>query len=168
MLLGEPDDFGVDLIESERIGGVAVHGERAGSEADEAEPFETREKLGLYWGNSALLGILALLAFVYLGGITTSYGAIAGGVLVAGGVSAEIGALHFDGVTQAIINLVGAIGLIVNAIVTNGEGIALLQTDQGKHILSGLRRDPSIAPEDTVLNISQEELAGAPSEGAIA
>ena len=103
---------------------------------------------------------LALLAFVYLGGITTSYGAIAGGLLVAGGVTAEFGALHFDGVTQAIINLVGAIGLIVNAIVTNGEGVALLQTDQGKHILSGLRRDPSIAPDDTALTISQEELAG--------
>lgn len=114
---------------------------------------------------------LALLAFVYLGGITTSYGAIAGGVIVAGGVSAEIGALHFDGVTQAIINLVGAIGLIVNAIVTNGEGIALLQSDQGKHILSGLRRDPGIAAdaEDTVLNITQDELGTvANAEGALA
>ncbi|MEM7094440.1 MAG: ABC transporter permease [Actinomycetota bacterium] len=110
---------------------------------------------------------LALLAFVYLGGITTAYGAIAGGLLVAGGISAEIGALHFDGVTQAIINLVGAIGLVVNAIVTNGEGIALLQTDQGKHILAGLRRDPTLAPEDTILTISQEELAeGAVVEGA--
>lgn len=107
---------------------------------------------------------LALLAFVYLGGITTSYGAITGGMLVAGGISAEIGALHFDGVTQAIINLIGAISLIVNAIVTNGEGIALLQSDQGKHILAGLRRDPTIAPEDTLLTISQEELA----EGATA
>ncbi len=107
---------------------------------------------------------LALLAFVYLGGITTLFGAIAGGLLVAGGLSAEFGALHFEGVTQAIINLIGAIGLIVNAIVTGGEGIALLQTDQGKHVLSGLRRDPSIAPEDGPLTISQEELAG--TEGA--
>ena len=103
---------------------------------------------------------LALLAFVYLGGITTAYGAIVGGLLVAGGLFGEFGALHFEGVTQAIINLVGAIGLIVNAIVTNGEGIALLQTDQGKHIQAGLRRDPSLAPEDTALTISQEELAG--------
>jgi branched-chain amino acid transport system permease protein len=64
---------------------------------------------------------LALLAFVYLGGITTSYGAIAGGMLVAGGISAEFGAIHFDGVTQAIINLIGAIGLIVNAIATSSR-----------------------------------------------
>ncbi|MEM7286181.1 MAG: ABC transporter permease [Actinomycetota bacterium] len=108
---------------------------------------------------------LALLAFVYLGGITTVYGAIIGGMLVAGGLTAEFGALHFEGVTQAIINLIGAIGLVVNAIVTNGEGIALLQSDQGKHVLAGLRRDPSIAPEDGPLTISQEELG---NEGAMA
>lgn len=108
---------------------------------------------------------LALLAFVYLGGITTVYGAIIGGMLVAGGLSAEFGALHFEGVTQAIINLIGAIGLVVNAIVTNGEGIALLQSDQGKHALAGLRKDPSIAPEDGPLTISQEELG---NEGAMA
>ena len=108
---------------------------------------------------------LALLAFVYLGGITTVYGAIVGGMLVAGGLTAEFGALHFEGVTQAIINLIGAIGLVVNAIVTNGEGIALLQVDQGKHVLAGLRRDPSIAPEDGPLTISQEELG---NEGAMA
>ena len=106
---------------------------------------------------------LALLAFVYLGGITTLWGALIGGCLVAGGIIAEFGALHFDGINQAIINLIGAIGLVVNAIVTNGEGIALLQTDQGKHVLSGLRRNPDIAPEDTALTISQDELAG---EGA--
>ena len=111
---------------------------------------------------SPILG-LALLAFAYLGGITTVTGALIGGLLVAGGLNAEALHIHFDSVDQTIINIAGGALLIVNAIATNGEGISLLQADQGKHILSGLRRDPSIAPEDSPLVLSQEELAG---EGA--
>lgn len=110
---------------------------------------------------------LALLAFVYLGGITTLFGAIIGGLLVAGGLMAEFGALHFEGLNQAIINLIGAVGLIVNAIVTGGEGVALVQTDQGRHVLAGLRADRSVAPEDTNYLISQAELHG-DEEGAMA
>ena len=52
-----------------------------------------------------------------------------------------------------------------NAIVTGGEGIALLQTDQGNHVLAGLRADPSLAPEDTALTISQAQLTGGKANG---
>ncbi len=116
--------------------------------------------------NFSVFAGLALLAFVYLGGITTLNGAVIGGCLVAGGLVAEFTGVHLEAIDVAIINTVGAIGLIVNAIVTGGEGIALLQTDQGKHILSGLRGDPDIAPEDTALTISQDELSD--DEGAMA
>ncbi|MGI9623254.1 MAG: ABC transporter permease [Acidimicrobiales bacterium] len=92
---------------------------------------------------------LAVLAFVYLGGITTIYGAIIGGLLTAGGLVNSFITLHFEDVNRDYITIVGAIGLIVNAIVTNGEGVALLQTDQGKHVLKGLRRKPkALAEED--------------------
>jgi len=85
---------------------------------------------------------LALLAFAYLGGITTTYGALTGGLIAAGGLTAEVGALHFAGVNNEIINIFGAVLLIINAIVTGGEGVAILQTEQGKHVLAGLRRKP--------------------------
>ena len=41
----------------------------------------------------------------------------------------------------------GAIGLVVNAKVTNGEGVALLQTDLAKNTLAALRREPDEAEE---------------------
>lgn len=118
---------------------------------------------------SPFLG-LALLAFVYLGGITTSYGAITGGLLVAGGLFAEFGAVHFSAINLAVINLVGAISLVLNAIVTNGEGLAILQTEQGRHILHGLRRPPGEAAhdesaprgdDDLEIDMTAEELDGA-------
>lgn len=107
---------------------------------------------------SPLVG-LALLAFAYLGGITTIWGAILGGCLVAAGLSAEFGALHFEGITQNYINAVGAVGLVVNAIATNGEGVALLQTRFGKEVLHGLRRDPDedVPAEEREANV---EMAG--------
>jgi len=115
--------------------------------------------------NFSVFAGLGLLAFVYLGGITTSFGAIIGGCLVAGGLIPEFLGLHFEGIDLGYINAVGAIGLIVNAIVTGGEGIALVQTDQGKIVQSGLRADPEIEPEDAAYLISQEELAeGSESE----
>jgi branched-chain amino acid transport system permease protein len=86
---------------------------------------------------------LGYLSFVYLGGITTVFGAVIGGVLAAGGLVPEFTKLHFDAVSDEYIVLVGAIGLVLNAILTRGEGIALLQTDQYRHILSGLRGRPS-------------------------
>ena len=110
---------------------------------------------------------LAIFAFVYLGGITTVFGAVAGGLLVAGGLVNSFIVLHFSDVTRDYISAVGAIGLILNAIATNGEGVALLNSDQAKHVLAGLRGDASIAPEDTALTISQEELYE-DTEGALA
>ena len=49
----------------------------------------------------------------------------------------------------------GAIGLVVNAKITNGEGIALLQTDLVKNTLAALRRPPD--DEDT--NSTKDEEA---------
>jgi branched-chain amino acid transport system permease protein len=88
---------------------------------------------------------LALLAFVYLGGITTVWGAIFGGMLVGGGLISEFGALHFEGITQAYINAVGAIGLVINAVVTNGEGISLMLTTRAKEF-AGIMRGPAGDP----------------------
>lgn len=69
---------------------------------------------------------VAVLAFAYLGGISMAAGSIYGGVLAAGGLSAFFISFHFPDVTRDYITAVGALGLILNAIVTNGEGIAML------------------------------------------
>ena len=53
------------------------------------------------------------------------YGAVVGGLLVAGGMPEFLG-VHFGDVERGMINAVGAVGLIVNAIVTGGEGVASL------------------------------------------
>ena len=82
---------------------------------------------------------LAMIAFVYLGGITTVWGAVLGGMLVGGGLLSEFGSLHFEGITQAYINAVGGIGLIVNAILTSGEGISLTITNQAKALVATMR-----------------------------
>lgn len=93
--------------------------------------------------NFAPLIGLSLLAFVYLGGITTITGAVFGGLLVAGGLNGEILHLHFDGIDQSAINIAGGALLIVNAIATNGEGVSLVNAHTGKEILQGLRRGPT-------------------------
>jgi len=90
---------------------------------------------------------LGFLAFVYLGGITTVWGAIFGGLLAAGGIISEFGSLHFEGITQAYINAVGAIGLVINAIVTNGEGVALMLTNRSKE-MTGVMRGTSSSPNE--------------------
>ena len=82
---------------------------------------------------------LAMLAFVYLGGITTVWGAILGGMLVGGGLISEFGSLHFEGITQAYIRAAGAIGLVVNAVITNGEGISLMVTKRAKELAAVMR-----------------------------
>lgn len=99
--------------------------------------------------NFSVFAGLALLAFVYLGGITTTWGAIIGGALMAGGLIPEFLGLHFVSIDTAYINCVGAIGLIINAIATGGSGIALLQKDQGSHVLAALRRPRQAAPPPT-------------------
>ncbi|GIS34639.1 MAG: hypothetical protein Ct9H90mP5_10880 [Acidimicrobiaceae bacterium] len=47
---------------------------------------------------------------------------------IAGGFLPEFLGVHFESIDPGLINAVGAIGLVVNAKVTNGEGVALLQT----------------------------------------
>ena len=110
---------------------------------------------GLQETQFEVFGGLALLAFVYLGGITTIWGAIVGGCLMAGGLLPEFLGVHFESIDKGLINAVGAIGLIVNAKITNGEGIALLQTDLVKNTLTALRRPP----DDEAANTSNDEEA---------
>ena len=98
---------------------------------------------------------LAMIAFVYLGGITTVWGAVLGGMLVGGGLLSEFGSLHFEGITQAYINAVGGVGLIVNAILTSGEGISLTVTNQAKHMVATMRGKTSEV--DVVKEINEPE-----------
>ncbi len=69
---------------------------------------------------------IAVLAFAYLGGISMVSGTISGAMLAAGGLVAFFTSFHFDDVTRDYFTAVGALGLILNAIITNGEGIAML------------------------------------------
>ena len=114
--------------------------------------------------NFAPLVGLSLLAFVYLGGVTTVTGAIIGGMLVAGGINGEVLHLHFDGIDQSAINIAGGALLIVNAIATNGEGISLVNAHTGKQILQGLRRGPTEEVESNDVIVLDEEVV----EGALA
>jgi len=74
---------------------------------------------------------------------------------MAGGLLPEFLGVHFENIDKGLINAVGAIGLVVNAKITNGEGIALLQTDLVKNTLAALRRPPD--DEDT--NSTKDEEA---------
>ena len=74
---------------------------------------------------------------------------------MAGGLLPEFLGVHFESIDKGLINAVGAIGLIVNAKITNGEGIALLQTDLVKNTLTSLRRPP----DDEAANTSNDEEA---------
>ncbi len=113
--------------------------------------------------NFAPLIGLTLLAFVYLGGVTTVTGAVFGGLLVAGGLNGEILHLHFDDIDQAAINIAGGALLVFNAIMTNGEGVALVNAHAGKDILAGLRRGPTPVDDEAELPADDdlEALAGA-------
>ncbi len=83
---------------------------------------------------------LALLAFVYLGGITTVWGAIFGGMLVSGGLISEFGSLHRSaGTIQVYSNAVGAIFLVIIAVVTSGEGLSLMLTTRAKELVAVMR-----------------------------
>ncbi len=66
---------------------------------------------------------LALLAFVYLGGISSVSGALVGSLLVAGGMIDAITGLHLDSLGPEYFTLIGGIGLVLTAIL-NPEGIA--------------------------------------------
>lgn len=102
----------------------------------------TKDNYGLFFG-------LALLAFAYIGGITTVWGSIIGGTLIAGGLVPALLSWHLGDEITGYIAAIGAAGLLVNAIVTNGEGVALLQAHQGKELKKALRRPPSdeVVPE---------------------
>jgi branched-chain amino acid transport system permease protein len=114
--------------------------------------------------NFAVFAGLSFLAFAYLGGITTNWGAIIGGTLAVGGLMTSFLHLHFAGIDQAYFNVVGAIGLVINAIATGGEGVALLQRDQGLHVLHGLRRTPQGDPAPSG-DAAEEPEATAPLVG---
>jgi branched-chain amino acid transport system permease protein len=58
---------------------------------------------------------LAILAFVYLGGITSVAGAMVGGLLAAGGLIPTFGNYHNPGFTKYVV-IVGGIGMIFTAI----------------------------------------------------
>jgi hypothetical protein len=60
-------------------------------------------------------------------------------MLVGGGLISEFGSLHFEGITQAYIRAAGAIGLVVNAVITNGEGISLMVTKRAKELAAVMR-----------------------------
>jgi branched-chain amino acid transport system permease protein len=66
---------------------------------------------------------LALLAFVYLGGISSVSGALVGSLLVAGGIVDAITGLHLDALGPEYFTLIGGVGLVLTAIL-NPEGIA--------------------------------------------
>jgi branched-chain amino acid transport system permease protein len=65
---------------------------------------------------------LAVLAFAYLGGITSVNGALVGGYLTGGGFSAVFGEYHFEGLDQ-YLPIMGGLGLVLTAII-HPEGIA--------------------------------------------
>jgi branched-chain amino acid transport system permease protein len=71
----------------------------------------------------SLFAGLAILAFAYLGGITSVWGAIIGGLLVGGGLVSQTIGNFADADFNAYLSIIGAIGLILTAIL-NPEGIA--------------------------------------------
>jgi branched-chain amino acid transport system permease protein len=88
--------------------------------------------------NYGLFASLAAFAFVYLGGITSLYGSVVGGLLVAGGLVAQFIDERSDGGFEQYVPMIGAIGLILTAIL-NPEGIALANAELGKGLWRKIR-----------------------------
>jgi branched-chain amino acid transport system permease protein len=86
------------IMQAYRLGGIAV------------------ESYSLFAG-------LAILAFAYLGGITSVWGAIIGGLMVGGGLVSQTIGNFANADFNAYLSIIGAIGLILTAIL-NPEGIA--------------------------------------------
>jgi len=82
---------------------------------------------------------IAVLAFAYLGGISMVSGAVNGAILGAGGILAFFIHHHFPDVTKDYITAVGGLGLVLNAIITNGEGIAMLNRQAGHLVQNYLK-----------------------------
>jgi branched-chain amino acid transport system permease protein len=89
--------------------------------------------------NYSLFIGLGLFSFVYIGGITTVYGAIIGGLLVAGGLVVSFIDLHASGGFADYVPLIGAIGLILNAIL-NPEGLSVAWGGMGKALWAKVMR----------------------------
>jgi branched-chain amino acid transport system permease protein len=89
---------------------------------------------------------LAILAFAYLGGITSVWGAIIGGLLIGGGLVSQTIGNFADADFNAYLSIIGAIGLILTAIL-NPEGIATGTSLTVKHLWAKARgRAPAPAP----------------------
>jgi len=82
---------------------------------------------------------LAVLAFAYLGGISMVSGSVFGGLLAAGGLTTHFISHHFDDITKDYITAVGALGLILNAVITNGEGIAMISKHSNNMMINFIR-----------------------------
>ena len=102
---------------------------------------------------------LALFAFVYLGGITSVYGAVIGGLLVSGGLIAHTIDTHADGGFEQYVPVVGAIGLILTAIV-HPEGIALANAEMGKKLWHRVRGAPAARPAETRSTLDSAPVGG--------
>ena len=66
---------------------------------------------------------LAVLAFAYLGGITSINGAVVGGLLVAGGFAAVTSNYFYASTIESYLGIIGGLGMILTAII-HPEGIA--------------------------------------------
>ena len=86
----------------------------------------------------SLFAGLAILAFAYLGGITSVWGAIIGGLMVGGGLVSQTIGNFADADFNAYLSIIGAIGLILTAIL-NPEGIATGTSLTVKHLWAKAR-----------------------------
>jgi branched-chain amino acid transport system permease protein len=66
---------------------------------------------------------LALLAFAYLGGITSINGAVVGGTLVAGALAPVLSNYFYASTIERYLSIIGGLGMILTAII-HPEGIA--------------------------------------------
>jgi branched-chain amino acid transport system permease protein len=97
-------------------------------------------------GSYSLFAGLAILAFAYLGGITSVWGAIIGGMMIGGGLVSQTIGNFADADFNAYLSIIGAIGLILTAIL-NPEGIATGTSLTVKHLWAKARgRAPAPAP----------------------
>ena len=102
-----------------------------------------------YFGGIASL---LILAYAYLGGISTISGAMVGGILAAGGIGFTISS-EWLGVSLSYSSLVGGIGLVITAIL-NPEGIAGANRLMYEHVKSVYRERSSPTVHVTVRNQS--------------
>jgi len=93
----------------------------------------------------SLFAGLAILAFAYLGGITSVWGAIIGGLLVGGGLVSQTIGNFADADFNAYLSIIGAIGLILTAIL-NPEGIATGTAMTVKHLWAKARGSSAPVP----------------------